>query len=760
MRCVVRIAAFRLRSIRVGNRFQSSSSKPTIDVSGFIAANYTPYTGDGSFLQGPTKRTLSLLETLKPLYKLEHEKGVLDVDVSTPSSIIAFPPGYIDEKLELIKGLQTDKPLKRSIKPAGGVNIVKTALESYGYTLDPAVARTYSPAVRKTHNAGVFDVYTPEMKLARKSGILSGLPDGYGRGRIIGDYRRVALYGVDALIAAKHEDLKHLGGSMTEEVIRLREEVREQVRALEELKAMAAGYGDDVSRPARTAREAVQWLYYAYLGSVKEQDGAAMSLGRIDAFLDVYFERDLASGALTEQAAQELVDDLVIKLRIVRHLRTPEYNALFAGDPTWVTASLGGMDAASGRPLVTKTTFRILHTLYTLGPSPEPNITVLWSARLPEAFKRFSSRVAVDTSSIQFENDDLMGAVFNSSDYAIACCVSGMRVGKDMQFFGARTNLPKLLLYTLNGGRDEMSGEQVGPKFPPLRTGAGPLDFDEVFERYVGEGMDWLVNLYCNTMNVIHYMHDKYNYERLQLALHDTDVRRLLAFGISGLSVASDSLSAIKHAKVTPVLDARGIATEFKVEGDYPKYGNDDPRVDGIARELVVRFSEKLQKQRTYRGSQPTLSVLTITSNVVYGRATGGTPCGRRAGEPYGPGANAFMYRERSGALAALGTISKLPYAACLDGISNTFSVVPSVLGKTPEAREENLASILDGYFRAGGHHINVNVFDKDLFLEASRHPENFPNLTVRISGYACHWRSLTEQQKAEFLTRTFHGSM
>ena len=701
-----------------------------------------------------------MLETLAPLFKLEHEKGILDCDVSTPSTITAFPPGFIDEQLELIKGLQTDKPLKRAIKPAGGINIVKNALESYGYKLDPAVERMYTPAIRKTHNAGVFDAYTPDMMRARKSGILTGLPDGYGRGRIIGDYRRVALYGVDALIQSKEEDLRQLGGTMTEEVIRLREEVREQIRSLAELKAMAAGYGDDISRPAQTGREAVQWVYYAYLGAVKEQDGAAMSLGRVDAFLDIFLERDLQAGRLTEQGAQELIDDLVIKLRIVRQLRTPEYNALFAGDPTWVTAALGGMDAPTGRPLVTKTTFRILHTLYNLGPSPEPNMTVLWSPRLPEGFKRFSARVAVDTSSLQFEGDELMSAAFASSDYAISCCVSAMRVGKDMQYFGARTNLPKALLYVLNQGRDEVSGDLVGPRFAPVRTGAGPLDYDEVMGKLVGEGLDWLVALYCNTMNVIHYMHDRYNYERLEMALHDTEVRRLLAFGISGLSVAADSLSAIRHARVTPVLDARGLMTEFRVEGAYPKYGNDDERVDGIARELVTRFNAKLQQQRTYRGSVPTLSILTITSNVVYGRATGGTPCGRKAGEPYGPGANAFMYRETAGALAAMSTIAKLPYDACRDGISNTFSIVPAVLGKTPADREANLAGILDGYFRAGGHHLNVNVFDKELFLEASRRPEDFPNLTVRISGYACHWRSLTDQQKAEFLTRSFHGSM
>lgn len=728
------------------------------NVGTLVEVNYKPYMGDGTFLRGPTERTKAIFAKVSELLQLEHNKGILDVDSKTPSSITAFKPGFIDENQDIIKGLQTDAPLKRSIKPSGGVNMVKAALEAYGYELDKDVERIYS-TVRKTHNSGVFDAYTDEMRRARKSGILTGLPDGYGRGRIIGDYRRVPLFGVDRLIKEKQDELKHnLVGTMDEEKIRVREEVQEQIRALKELKEMALSYGDDISKPAKTSYEAVQWLYYAYLAAVKEQDGAAMSLGRIDGFLDVYFENDLKKGLITEEQIQELIDDFVIKLRIVKQLRTPEYNALFAGDPTWVTAVLGGRDS-KGHPMVTKTSFRILNTLYNLGPAPEPNMTVLWSPALPKGFKDFCAKVSIDTSSIQYENDDIMSPLFGS-DYAIACCVSAMRVGKDMQYFGARTNLPKLLLYTLNGGKDEVSGEQVGPMFPQVHTKESePLDYDKVVKN-LEKGMDWLAQLYCNTMNIIHYMHDKYNYEKLEMALHDTNVRRLLAFGISGMSVITDSLSAIKHAKVYPILDERGIISDFKIEGDYPKFGNDDDRVDDIAKWVVSSFSDRLSRQHTYRNSIPTLSILTITSNVVYGKQTGNTPDGRKAGAPFGAGANAVHGRETSGALASLNSISKLPYEKCLDGISNTCTFVPTVLGKTDVDKVNNLVSILDGYFTQKAHHVNVNVLNKEMLLDAIEHPEKYPNLVVRISGFCVSFSKLTREQQLEFINRTFHKSM
>jgi formate C-acetyltransferase len=735
-----------------------STVKPTsINVAGFIRDNYTPYYGDETFLQGPTTRTLAIWQKIQELMKVELKKGILDVDVSTPSSITAFPPGYIDKDSEIIVGLQTDKPLKRAIKPKGGVNMVKSALDSYGYHIDPKVEHFYSK-VRKTHNEGVFDVYTDEMKKARKSGILTGLPDGYGRGRIIGDYRRVPLYGVDYLIQDKENDLKTiLNRTMDEETIRLREEVKEQIKSLKELKQMAAGYGHDISGPAKDSKEAVQWLYYAYLAAVKEQDGAAMSLGRVDAFLDIYFERDLNQGVITEQEAQEIIDDFVIKCRIVRQLRTPEYNALFAGDPTWVTASLGGT-LEDGTPLVTKTSFRILNTLYNLNPSPEPNITILWSKDLPDNFKNYCSKVSIDTSSIQYENDDLMRPLFQT-DYGIACCVSAMSIGKDMQFFGARCNLPKLLLYCLNTGRDEISGAQVAPQWEPIYSGTGPLDYNEVMNK-LETGMEWLAALYCNTMNSIHYMHDKYNYETLEMALHDTEVRRLLAFGVSGFSVLADSLSAIKHAKVFPVYDERNIMTDFKIEGDYPKFGNDDDRVDDIGKYIIETFYMKLLQQTTYRKSIPTLSILTITSNVVYGKTTLATPDGRKAHEPFAPGCNAVHFREVSGLLASLNSIAKIPYDSCLDGISNTVSIVPSVLGKTQTDKINNLTKILNGYFENGAQHCNINVFNKDTFTDAMKHPENYPNLTVRISGYAVNFHSLNKQQQEEFVMRTFHETM
>ncbi|KAL6746427.1 pyruvate-formate lyase [Haematococcus lacustris] len=736
--------------------------KPAVDVginvSKFVEDNYTPYNGDASFLASATERTTKLWSELEHLIHKELEKGVLDVDPSKPSTITAFGPGYIDQALEKIVGLQTDAPLKRAIKPQGGVGMVRSSLEAYGYTADPHVEELYTK-IRKTHNQGVFDAYTAEMRAARKSGILSGLPDGYGRGRIIGDYRRVALYGVDALIKAKQMDLKvNLLGVMDEERIRLREEVNDQIRALNELKQMAASYGHDVSKPAQSAQEAVQWLYYGYLGAVKEQDGAAMSMGRIDAFLDIFFERDLAANRITEAEAQELIDDFVIKLRIVRQLRTPEYNALFAGDPTWVTCVLGGT-ATSGASMVTKTSFRMLQTLYNLGPAPEPNMTIMWNQVLPQGFKEFCARVSIDTSSIQYESDVMMSKLFGC-DYGIACCVSAMRIGKDMQYFGARANLPKLLLYVMNEGRDEVSGDQVGPKFAPLNDKTAPLDFEEVKAK-LEAGMEWLAGMYCNTMNVIHYMHDKYNYERLQMALHDTHVRRLLAFGISGFSVVTDSLSAIKYAKVTPILNDKGITVDFKVEGEFPKYGNDEDKADEIATWVATTFSEKLSKQHTYRNSIPTLSVLTITSNVVYGKKTGSTPDGRKAGQPFAPGANPLHGRDASGALASLNSVAKVPYSACLDGVSNTFCLVPQVLGKGgPQDRARNLSAVLDGYFEQGGHHVNINVLNRAMLEDAMEHPENYPSLTIRVSGYAVHFAKLTREQQMEVIARTFHDNM
>lgn len=731
-----------------------------INVAEFIHKSFTPYTGDAKFLTGPTNRTKNLWSKVDELIHEEVVKGgVLDVDPSVPSTITVFPPGYIDTKgIEKIVGLQTDKPLKRAIKPQGGISVVNNALKSYGYTPDPEITHMYTK-VRKTHNQGVFDAYTSEMRAARKAGILTGLPDGYGRGRIIGDYRRVALYGVDALIAAKKKDLavNLIGGAFDDERIRLREEVTEQIRALEELSEMAGSYGDDISMPATNARDAVQWVYYGYLAAVKEQDGAAMSMGRIDDFLDIFIEKDLVAGVLNESGAQELIDDLVIKLRIIRHLRTPEYNDLFAGDPTWVTMVLGGADTEA-LPMVTKTSFRILNTLYNLGPAPEPNITILWHKNLPQPFKEFCAQVSLDTSSIQYENDAMMTGLFGS-DYAIACCVSAMREGKDMQFFGARANMPKLLLYVLNQGRDEISGDQVGPKFVPLKNQNDPLDYEDIKAK-LETGMDWLAELYCNTMNTIHYMHDKYNYEKVQMALHDTYVRRLLAFGMAGLSVVADSLSAIKYANVIPITDERGIITDFKIDGTFPMYGNDLDEVDDIAKWVVETFSAKLCAQKTYRDSIPTLSILTITSNVVYGKKTGGTPDGRKKGEPFAPGANPSHGHDMRGALASLNSVAKIDYYKCLDGVSNTFSLVPQVLGKIHEDRARNLTSVLDGYFIQGGHHINVNLLTREMLLEAIEYPEKYPNLTIRVSGYAVHFARLTKEQQMEVISRTFHESM
>jgi formate C-acetyltransferase len=736
--------------------FKAGEWQEKIDTAGFITLNVTPYTGDERFLAPPTEATLSLWAQVLELMRQERENGgVLDVDVNTVSTITSHAPGYIDKDKEKIVGLQTDALLRRAVQPFGGIRMVVDACKAYGYKLPDEMIRLFTD-IRKTHNQGVFDAYTTEMRTARKAGIITGLPDAYGRGRIIGDYRRVALYGVDRLIAAKRNDLRELEVcAMSEDVIRQREELSEQIRSLQELKAMAASYGFDISAPAADAREAFQWLYFAYLAAIKEQNGAAMSLGRVSTFLDIYIERDLAEGTLTEAEAQELVDHFVMKLRLVKFLRTPEYNELFSGDPTWVTESIGGM-ALDGRPLVTRNSFRFLHTLYNLGPAPEPNLTVLWSERLPAAFKNYCAKVSIDTSSIQYENDELMRPLFGD-DYGIACCVSAMRIGKQMQFFGARANLAKALLYAINGGVDEKLGIQVGPKLAPL-TGE-TLDYEEVAANY-DEVLEWLAGLYMNTLNVIHYMHDKYCYERLEMALHDREIVRTMACGIAGLSVAADSLSAIKYAKVRPVRDERGIAVDFVIEGDYPQYGNNDERVDRIAVELVESFMNKLRKHHAYRNAIPTLSVLTITSNVVYGKKTGSTPDGRKAGEPFAPGANPMHGRDRKGALASLGSVAKIPYASCQDGISNTFSIVPKALGREEETRRANLVSLLDGYTASGGHHLNVNVFNREQLLDAMEHPEKYPQLTIRVSGYAVNFIKLTREQQLDVVNRTFHGSM
>ena len=727
-----------------------------IDVRGFIQANYTPYEGDDSFLAGATENTKQLWEEVMELFKKERENGgTLDVDTKTVSAIDAYAPGYINKDKETVVGLQTDAPLKRAIMPEGGIRMVESSCEAYGFKCDPLVSEIFTK-YRKTHNQGVFDAYTTEMRLARKSGVITGLPDAYGRGRIIGDYRRVALYGVDRLIEDKLVQKKSLEvKTIDEDVIRLREEISDQIVALKELKAMAASYGLDISGPASNAREAVQWLYFGFLAAIKQQNGAAMSLGRTSTFLDIYIERDLQNGVITEEEAQEIMDHFVMKLRLVKFLRTPEYNDLFSGDPTWVTESIGGM-GLNGKTLVTKNSFRVLNTLYTLGPSPEPNLTVLWSTRLPQGFKDFCSKVSIDTSSVQYENDDLM-APYWGDDYAIACCVSAMRVGKQMQFFGARVNLAKTLLYAINGGRDEKSGVQVGPQLAPL-TGEY-LNYDEVMNRF--EIMtDWLANLYVNTLNVIHYMHDKYSYESLQMALHDRDVFRTMACGIAGLSVAADSLSAIKYAKVKTIRNEAGVAVDFEIEGDYPKYGNNDDRVDEIAVYLVESMMNKIRKNKTYRNSVHTQSVLTITSNVVYGKKTGNTPCGRRAGAPFAPGANPMHGRDNSGALASLASVAKLPYEHSQDGISNTFSIVPGALGKDMDERVRNLSCMMDGYFTDGAHHLNVNVFDRATLEDAMEHPEKYPQLTIRVSGYAVNFIKLTKEQQLDVINRTFHGKM
>ena len=726
-----------------------------INVRDFINKNYTAYEGDASFLSGATERTNSLNSKLRELQKLERERGgVLSIDTSTVSSLCNYAAGYIDKENEIIVGLQTDEPLKRGVNPFGGIRMARNACESYGYKLSEKIEEYFT--YRTTHNDGVFRVYTDEMKAARHCGLLTGLPDAYGRGRIIGDYRRIALYGVDALIAQKVADKKAVGERiMNADNIKLLEELYSQIDFLKKLKKMAELYGVDISMPATNAREAVQWTYFGYLAANKEQNGAAMSFGRCSTFFDIYFERDIKAGLLDEVGAQEIIDDLVIKLRAARHLRPPEYNELFGGDPMWITESVGGM-GENHRTLVTKSSFRILNTLYTLGEAPEPNLTVLWSVHLPEGFKRFCAKLSIDTDSIQYENDDLMRISYGD-DYAIACCVSAMKVGKQMQFFGARTNLAKLLLLSLNGGVDNIFGTRLGPQESVMDDEV--LDYAKVKERF-GRYLTWLCRLYVNTMNCIHYMHDKYAYEKTQMALHDTDVHRLMAFGVAGLSVIADSLSAIKYAKVKPVRNEEGIIVDFVTEGDFPKFGNDDDRVDEIAQDLLRDVITELRKTPTYRDAEHTLSVLTITSNVVYGKKTGATPDGRRAGEPFAPGANPMHNREENGALASLNSVSKLPYIYARDGISNTFSIVPDALGKSEDDRVSNLVSILDGYFGNNAHHLNVNVMNRELLMKAYENPEEYPNLTIRVSGYAVNFCKLSREQQKEVIMRTFHDKM
>ncbi|SFN31504.1 Formate acetyltransferase [Peptostreptococcus anaerobius] len=736
--------------------FKKGNWSENIDVLDFINLNYSQYEGDAEFLEGPTENTKKLWDELTFLFKKERDNGgTLDVDVDTISGIDAYAPGYIDKDLEKIVGLQTDAPLKRAIMPYGGIRMVENSCDAYGFKLNPEIKEIFTK-YRKTHNQGVFDVYTEEMRNARKAGIITGLPDAYGRGRIIGDYRRVALYGVDFLIEKKKEEKLSLANEpMTEDTIRLREEIAEQILALNKLKNMANSYGIDISGPATNAQEAVQWLYFAYLAAIKDQNGAAMSIGRTSTFLDIYIERDLANGTITEKEAQELIDHYVMKLRLVKFLRTPEYNDLFSGDPTWVTESIAGMNS-DGRSWVTKNSFRILNTLYNIGPSPEPNLTVLWSTKLPQGFKDFCSKVSIDTSSVQYENDDLMQD-FTGDDYGIACCVSAMRLGKQMQFFGARVNLAKTLLYSINGGIDEKSGVQVGPAQAPLKDEV--LDYETVRARFE-EYSEWLAGLYVNTLNVIHYMHDKYSYESLEMALHDKDVFRTMACGIAGLSVCADSLSAIKYAKVKPIRNEEGIVVDFETEGEFPMYGNNDDRVDEIAVELVRGFMNKIRKHKTYRNATHTQSVLTITSNVVYGKKTGNTPDGRKAGEPFAPGANPMHGRDSHGALASLSSVAKLPYEESQDGISNTFSIVPAALGKSIDERVKNLSSMMDGYFTQKAQHLNVNVLDRETLLDAMENPENYPQLTIRVSGYAVNFIKLTREQQMDVINRTFHGKM
>lgn len=746
--------------------FAAGDWQKEVNVRDFIQKNYTPYEGDEAFLAGASAATTSLWEKVMEGIKIENRTHApVDFDTDVAATITSHDAGYINKKLEKIVGLQTDAPLKRAIIPFGGIKMVESSCKAYDRELDPGLKKIFTD-YRKTHNQGVFDVYTPDILRCRKAGVLTGLPDAYGRGRIIGDYRRVALYGIDYLMKDKFAQFQSLqtkleNGEDLEQTIRLREEIADQHRALAQIKEMAANYGCDISGPATTAQEAVQWTYFGYLAAVKSQNGAAMSFGRVSTFLDVFIERDLKAGKLTEDQAQELIDHLVMKLRMVRFLRTPEYDELFSGDPIWATESLGGM-GVDGRTLVTKNSFRFLNTLYTMGPSPEPNMTILWSEKLPMNFKKFTAKVSIDTSSVQYENDDLMRPDFNNDDYAIACCVSPMVVGKQMQFFGARANLAKTMLYAINGGVDEKLKMQVGPKWAPLADEV--LDYDRVLER-TDHFMDWLAKQYVTALNIIHYMHDKYSYEASLMALHDRDVYRTMACGIAGLSIAADSLSAIKYAKVTPIRDEDGLAIDFNIEGEYPQFGNNDPRVDDIACDLVERFMKKIQKLTTYRGAVPTQSILTITSNVVYGKKTGNTPDGRRAGAPFGPGANPMHGRDQKGAVASLTSVAKLPFAYAKDGISYTFSIVPKALGKDDDVRKANLAGLMDGYFHheagvEGGQHLNVNVMNREMLVKAMAHPEDYPNLTIRVSGYAVRFNSLTKEQQKDVITRTFTESM
>lgn len=736
--------------------FKGGKWQDEINTRDFIQQNFNVYTGDDTFLAAATPATQALWKQVLELQKLERENGgVLDMDTEIVSTIVSHGPGYLNKDLEKVVGVQTDKPYKRSLQPFGGIRMAETSAESYGYKVSEEVSKIFTE-YRKTHNQGVFDVYNDEMRNARKAAIITGLPDAYGRGRIIGDYRRVALYGIDRLVEDKKKELKNTGlRTMSEDVMRLREELNEQIRALQELKKMGKAYGFDISLPAANAKEAFQWLYFGYLAAIKEQNGAAMSLGRTSTFLDIYVERDLKNGALTEAEAQEIVDHFIMKLRMVQFARTPEYNELFSGDPTWVTESIGGV-GLDGRPLVTKNSFRFLHTLENLGAAPEPNLTVLWSTHLPENFKNFCAKMSIKTSAIQYESDDLMRTEFGD-DYGIACCVSAMRIGKQMQFFGARANLAKCLLYAINGGVDEKLKIQIGPEYAPIKSEY--LDYNEVMHKY-DQMMEWLAELYINTLNVIHYMHDKYSYERIEMALHDTHILRTMATGIAGLSVVADSLSAIKHAKVKTVRDEKGLVVDFEVEGDFPKYGNNDDSVDELAVQLVENFMTKLRKHKTYRDSVHSMSILTITSNVVYGKKTGNTPDGRRAGEPFAPGANPMHGRDTKGALASLTSVSKLPYKHAVDGISNTFSMVPHALGKDESSQVRNLVAILDGYAVKQGHHLNINVFNRETLMDAMEHPEQYPQLTIRVSGYAVNFIKLTREQQIDVINRTFHSSL
>jgi formate C-acetyltransferase len=742
--------------IKAWDGFKNGGWNNVVDVDNFININYTPYEGDEGFLAGPTARTTAVAEKVQELLREERENnGVLKVDASRIMSITAFPPGYIDKDKDIIVGLQTDEPLKRGVCPFGGIRMARQSAEAYGEKLSDGIEETFKHVT--SHNDGVFHVYSDEMLLVRKVGLITGLPDAYGRGRIIGDYRRAALYGIDYIIEEKKKDKKQLCAlTMTEENIRLIEEVQKQIVALEDLKKMAASYGFDISKPAMNTKEAIQWLYFAYLGAIKEENGAAMSIGRTSTFIDIYAERDLANGTFNEEQIQEFVDDFILKIRVARHLRTPEYNDLFGGDPMWITEGLGGM-GADGRTKVTKSSFRYLNTLYNLGPSPEPNLTALWSHSLPEGFKRFCAQVSIDTDSIQYENDDVMRPSYGD-DYSIACCVSAIEMGKQMQFFGARYNLAKILCLALNGGIDERTGLKVGPQMEPIK-GDGPINYEDAMRRF-NIYKDWLCELYVNIMNIIHFMHDKYDYEKSQMAFLDTEVKRLMAFGVAGLSVAADSFSAIKYAKVYPIRNEEGIIVDYRTEGTFPKYGNDDDRVDNIAVELTKGTIEALRSHKTYRNAVHTLSVLTITSNVVYGKKTGNTPDGRRAGEPFAPGANPMHCRDALGAVASLNSVAKVKWEDCQDGVSYTFSITPDTLGKDKETQKDTLVGLMGGYFDQGAHHLNVNVLNRELLLEAYENPDKYPNLTIRVSGYAVKFNALSKDHQKEVIARTFHKAI